>query len=155
MARVTIVLEVLLQHFHPMEWWPLGAVQGLTSLLNGRSQLGVSSNWTSQSNICLSDPMMRFHHEVRGILVYGSFRAANRWPSTCVKSNHLRDYSSDPKVRYALIGIFGEINETHLIRPLHHLISTQPRAEIIMFMEVPPLGLSIQWPINSHWGAGV
>ena len=23
-----------------------------------------------------------------------------------------------------------------------------------MFMEVLPLGLSIQWPIHSHWGAG-
>ena len=23
-----------------------------------------------------------------------------------------------------------------------------------MFMEVLPLGLSIQWPIHSYWGAG-
>ena len=49
------------------------------------------------------------------ILIHDSFRTANRWPSNGVKTHHLRDYSSEPKRRYALIGILGKIDETHLI----------------------------------------
>ena len=31
-------------HFYPLEWWPLGAVQGLTSLLNRRRQFSIIYN---------------------------------------------------------------------------------------------------------------
>ena len=49
---------------------------------------------------------------------------------------------------------FGHnVSAIHLVAAIASSEKAQPTTGAMVSLEVPVLGISIQWPIHSHWGA--